>query len=98
MRVLFAGALALSLCGCSLSAGAAHVVVVDELAIVKPCRSLGLVSAPPPFLLPDDWRIKLRNQAAALGGDTVYAKTPGLLTVGSIDGEAFVCGLRPTPR
>jgi hypothetical protein len=88
----------LPLCGCvSLSSGGANVRLVDDASLVKSCRSVGMVSASPPFNLPSDWKIKLRNQAAERGGDTAYAKSPGL-SVGSVDGEAFVCASQAAPR
>jgi hypothetical protein len=90
--------LATCLYGCfSLSPGGERVALVDDITRVQPCRSVGQVSAAPPFMWPDDWKKKLRNQAAERGADTVYAKSPGL-SVGSVDGEAFVCASPPASR
>lgn len=91
-------ALAAATCGCfSLSPSGERVALVDDITRVQPCRSVGQVSATPPFMWPDDWKKKLRNQAAERGANTVYARSPGL-SVGSVDGEAFVCASPSAPR
>lgn len=79
--------------GCaSLSAGGENVELTGSVDAVKACTLLGAVSADPPFGVPDDWKIKLRNQTAQLGGSRVYSAGPG---VGSVPGMAYLC---PPPK
>ena len=78
----------------SLTAQGEGVRHVDSTSAVKGCRSLGRVTATPPYGLPDDWKDQLRNETALLGGNTVYAPSPGL-KAGNMEGEAYAC---PDPR
>jgi hypothetical protein len=64
-----------------------HVAMADASA-VRTCRPIGKVVSSPPYALPDEWRIQLRNQTAQLGGDTVVSGEPGL---GTVEGMAFRC-------
>jgi len=75
--------------GCTtLSTQGDAVRWADHRSGVAACKSLGTVKATPPYAMPDDWKDELRNEAAKLGADTVYAESPG---VGEAHGEAFVC-------
>ena len=63
---------------------------------VRACKLLGPVQAEPPFSTPDSPHIKLRNEAAALGGDTVL-QTSGANILGKAwKGYAYKCGKRAT--
>jgi hypothetical protein len=80
---------ALVLGGCaSLSPAGSKVALVSSADDVKGCQSLGQVTASPPFGTPDDWKVKLRNEAGVLGADRVYSSGPG---IGSVNGQAFAC-------
>jgi hypothetical protein len=75
--------------GCaSLSANGEKVQLTMNPNDVTKCKSLGAVSADPPFGVPDDWKVKLRNEAGELGADHVLASNPG---IGSVPGQAYDC-------
>jgi hypothetical protein len=90
---MFAKSIGLSVllvAGCaSLSSAGKGVQLTDNPNEVRTCRELGEVSAPPPYGLPDDWKIKLRNGAAELGGNRVFSNGPPL--VGAASGRAYAC-------
>jgi hypothetical protein len=76
--------------GCaSLSAGGQRVPFTENIADVQGCKLLGNVSAPPPYGLPDDWKKKLRNGTADLGGNVVF--TEGAPLIGVPSGHAYAC-------
>src|SRR6266851_4700198 len=61
---------------------------------VRDCQLLGPVQAEPPFGTPDSPHIKLRNEAAALGGDTVLQTSGANLLGKSWKGYAYKCGAK----
>jgi hypothetical protein len=75
--------------GCSsLSSAGKGVSFAGSADDVKGCRSLGDVSANPPFVLPGDWKVKLQNKTGELGGNRVVADSPG---IGAVHGVAYSC-------
>jgi len=72
----------------SLSTGGENVNLTSTPEQVNECEYVGEVTAYPPFITPTDWKKKLRNAAAEIGGDTVYAETPG---IGTATGKAYKC-------
>lgn len=88
MKVLLA-VVFLACCSCSsLSAQGKGVQLTRTAADVKGCTLVGGVSADPPFAMPNDWEIKLRNEAGEKGGNRVLTDGPG---VGSVHGDAYSC-------
>ena len=85
--LFFASLLTLSACA-TLSSAGNNVLITQNANDVKDCKLLGSVSADPPFGLPDDWMIKLRNKTGELGGNRVLANSPG---IGSVTGTAYSC-------
>lgn len=84
--------------GCaSLSAQGQKVQIVSDASSVRTCRSLGKVQATPPYGVPDDWKVQLRNESGKLGGNKILAQDPGL-SVGSVEGEAFTCDESSGPK
>lgn len=75
----------------SLSLRGERVRLTNQPADVADCRALGDVQANPPFVGPNDWKNKLKNQAAGLGADVVLHESPGF---GSVHGKAYDCGGR----
>ncbi len=97
VRIIFCHCGLLTLCGvsascASLSGGGHNVYLTSKPNDAKDCRLLGNVYANPPFGLPvglsDDWKAKLRNETADLGGDVVVAESPGM---GDVSGTAYSC-------
>lgn len=81
--------------GCALiSSEGEKVKLVINSNHTMGCKLLGTVKAYPPYGLPSDWKIKLRNKTAELGGDTVFATPPGLTVI--VEGEAFDCSQKKT--
>lgn len=75
----------------SLSLRGEKVRLTKVPADVADCRAVGDVQADPPFVGPNDWKNKLKNQAASLGADVVLRESP---LVGSVKGKAYDCGGR----
>jgi hypothetical protein len=79
----------------SLSLKGERVRLTRSPADVTDCRAVGDVRASPPFVGPNDWKNKLKNQAAALGADVVLHESP---LIGGVKGKAFDCGGRYAKR
>ena len=62
-------------------------LTTDETA-VEGCEALGDVVAKPPFVLPDDWQVKLRNAGGDLGATIVWHTKP---SIGQVTGKAYRC-------
>jgi hypothetical protein len=60
--------------------------VEDE---VKNCLRIQEVSTLPPYLLPSDWKIKIRNAAGKVGADTVLADSFPLSP--KVKAQAYKC-------
>jgi hypothetical protein len=73
----------------SLSEAGEKVTHVTDKKQITGCKSLGKVTAEPPYSLPSDWKKKLRNAAGALGANYVYGDTDGLKS--TVNGEAYLC-------
>ncbi len=87
--VISIATVAFALASCAaLTTGGQRVMLTENPADVQGCALLGDVSADPPFGLPSDWKVKLRNAAAARGGNRVLSN--GAL-VGSVPGTAYRC-------
>jgi hypothetical protein len=67
--------------------GSVVKLTTDEVA-VRGCELKGQIAAHPPYVLPNDWEIQLRNQAGDLGANTVLHKRPGF---GNVKGTAYIC-------
>lgn len=61
-------------------------------AFLKPCKSLGKVTAGFPYISPEHIHTVLRNKAADLGADTVFFDGDDNIAATSWTGEAFICG------
>ena len=73
----------------SLTAGGEKVTLTENRADVLKCRAVGKVVAKPPYALASDWKKKLRNASAELGGNAVFTEGAGLKS--DVEGEAYVC-------
>jgi hypothetical protein len=92
MRTLVSITAVCLLTGCasvSVIPEAAAVRVVETSQDVSGCRLLGMVDAKPPFIWPGDAEKQLRNNAAALGADTVLLTSHGAMK--GNHGAAYRC-------
>lgn len=72
--------------------GAVVRLTTDEAA-VSGCESKGEVASHPPYVMPDDWQVQLRNAGGDLGANIVLHKKPG---IGNVKGTAYLCA-QPSP-
>src|SRR5450755_544430 len=88
--------LAAFLPGCkSLTRKGEKVGLTSSFYWVSERRAVGDVKADPPCVSPNDWKRRLKNQAATLGADVILHEEP---LVGSVNGKAYDCGgLYPKP-
>ena len=81
--------------GCAtLSADGRKVQLTENISDTKSCKFLKTIATKPPYVLANDWKIQLKNQAALLGGNVVHAYFKSFTT--SIKGEVYLCE-RPSP-
>ena len=73
----------------SLSPEAAAVKMTSEVADVSGCKLLGAVTSVPPYIMPNDGVNQLRNNAAALGADTLLLTSHGIMR--GKTGSAYRC-------
>ena len=79
-----------SLTSCiSLSMEGEKVRLTSNPNVVKNCKFIGDVKAYPPYVLPSDWEIKLKNATGKKGGNVVFASSPSLSV--TVRGEAYYC-------
>ncbi|MSP54477.1 MAG: hypothetical protein EXR69_02545 [Myxococcales bacterium] len=62
-------------------------LTTDETAMTA-CELKGEVAARPPYVLPNDWKVQLQNQAGDLGGTIVLYKPAVIANIG---GAAYLC-------
>ncbi len=86
--ILFGALFFLPACA-SLTAGGEKVTLTEMRTDVQKCSSRGKVVSTPPYALPSDWKKKLRNAAAELGGNWVFTEGAGLKS--DVNGEAYLC-------
>jgi hypothetical protein len=67
--------------------GSVVKLTTDEMA-VSGCELKGEIASRPPYVMPDDWQVQLRNAAGDLGANAVLHKKPG---VGNVKGTAYLC-------
>ncbi|MFB6306082.1 MAG: hypothetical protein ABEH43_03690 [Flavobacteriales bacterium] len=73
----------------SLSTQGAKVSIVEEKHLIPyECKSLGKVTASPPYWTSSTYKIKLRNQAGKLGADMLLITDKW---VGEAEGVAYKC-------
>jgi hypothetical protein len=78
------------LVGCTtLAPHAQDVKLTYNTADVQDCKAMGSVSSDPPYILPDDFKKQLRNQAVGLNADTVFIN--GHLQLVHMTGIAYRC-------
>lgn len=89
-RSIFAAVVLLALgTGCvSPTLRGAKVQLTQAESDVAGCKFLGQVEARPPFVVPNDYKIKLQNAAAELGADVVLH---GTAIIGTQVGDAYDC-------
>jgi hypothetical protein len=89
-RLIFGTVSILALSSCaSLNDKGKSVGLTHSEEDVKNCLSIQDVSAYPPYALPSDWKIKIRNAAGKVGADTVLT-TPSPWTP-TVTGKAYKC-------
>jgi len=66
----------------------AKVQLTTSEGDVAGCKYLGQVEAPPPFVVPNDYKIKLQNAGAEIGADVVFH---GTAIIGTQVGDAYDC-------
>ena len=71
------------------------VRITENANEVKGCTALGPVEAKGPYQVPDEWKIRFRDQGLQLGADTVLLKDWSLLAQ-SFNGIAYRCA-QPAP-
>jgi hypothetical protein len=77
--------------GCvSLAPQAEKIRVTSIGSEVAQCKVLGAVESHPPYMFPSDGVNQLRNNAAALGADTLLLTSSGALR--GKTGMAYSCG------
>jgi hypothetical protein len=76
----------------TLAPQAKAVRIAAEPAEVADCRMVGSVSSQPPYMGPNDGVNQLRNEAAALGADTLLLTSTGAMR--GKNGMAYSCGSR----
>lgn len=77
--------------GCvSLAPQAEKIRVTSIGSEVAQCKVLGAVESHPPYMFPSDGVNQLRNNAAALGADTLLLTSSGALR--GKTGMAYRCG------
>lgn len=79
----------------SLSPEAVAVKLTSQAADVSGCKLLGTVASPPLYMWPNDGVNQLRNNAAALGADTLLLTSHGVMR--GKTGSAYRCNAG-TPR
>lgn len=90
-KILVTGYL-LFFCGCAtsrLSREAESIRVTDNADDVRQCKVLGAVDSRPPYIMPSDGVNQLKNEAAALGADTLFLTSGGVVRGKS--GMAYRC-------
>lgn len=68
--------------------GAEKVNLTQVRSEVEGCDLKGDVAAKPPFVLPNDWKVKLQNAAVEIGANVVLHNGPG---IGSVKAQAYFC-------
>lgn len=90
VRSLAAVAILAALAACTtLAPNAQTVTLTHSAADVQSCKSVGNVTSNPPYILPGDYKIQLRNQAIGLNADTVLIN--GYLQMVQVHGAAYRC-------
>lgn len=80
-----------ALSGCVSVAPQAEAIRVTSIGSeVAQCKILGAVESHPPYVFPSDGVNQLRNNAAALGADTLLLTSSGALR--GKTGMAYRCG------
>ena len=80
----------LAFAGCTtLAPNAQTVTLTHNAADVQDCKPVGNVTSDPPYVLPDDYKIQLRNQAIGLNADTVLIG--GYVQMVQVHGAAYRC-------
>jgi hypothetical protein len=88
---------AVFIAGCtSLAPQAEKVRVTSDGSEVANCTTLGTVTSQPPYVGPDDGVKQLRNNAAALGADTLLLTSSGAMR--GQTGMAYRCAAQPMSR
>ena len=88
-RMMFAVLCIVCIASCaSLSEGGKAVQLTYNPNDVLGCKPLGIVSANPPFVTPNDWNDKLRNKGAELGANFVLSEKP---LIGAVSGQGYLC-------
>jgi hypothetical protein len=82
---------ALSACT-TLSPQAKEVTITQDANAVKNCKAVGTVWSHPPYVLPNDWKKQMQNEAAAKSGNTVFLTENPYLSVVAVSGTAYQCG------
>ena len=68
------------------------VRLTTDAAVIEGCENLGPVESRPPYILPDDWQVQLRNAGGDLGADVVLYQKPMIIKA---KGTAYRCA--PVP-
>ena len=68
-------------------------LTTDE-AVVRDCTLLDAVVTRPPYIMPDDWKVQLRNKGGDVGANYVLHKRPG---IGNVMGKAYLCPIAEPP-
>jgi len=89
-KVVALAAVAGLLAGCTtLAPGATRVWITTNPSDVSGCHAVGSVQSSPPYVMPGDDLKQLRNEAVALGGNTILRTGPRILVT---RGVAYRCG------
>jgi hypothetical protein len=84
-------AVVVTVAGCvSVAPQAEKIRVTSNGAEVAECKILGAVESHPPYMFPSDGVNQLRNNAVALGADTLLLTSSGALR--GKTGMAYRCG------
>jgi uncharacterized protein YbjQ (UPF0145 family) len=108
-RFLFVAAVSIALAGCvttDLSPAGEKVRMTSNPEVVRPCKFVGEVTGADRMnggtmgqgAAEENANRRLRNNAAAIGADTVFVGTSTTNTSGSVQrGEAYLCGAGTAP-